>query len=110
LIVSFFSRRSKKTLSSQLEGGVFFLLILITVIFIFLAFFSLSYHNRNATNGYQLKVLREERAQVMKDIEELDMVIADLSAINQKKTEEEDEFLEEEQTGNRIIYLTGKKH
>lgn len=111
MIFSFFSHRSKKTLSDELEGGIFFLLILISFIFFFLTFFSLWYHNKNATNGYQLKVLREERADLMKNIEELDMVIADLSAINQKTAEDnQDDFLEEEQVGTRIIYLTGKKH
>ncbi len=105
----FFSKSSRKTLSSQMHSGTILLLISITLVFLFLSFFALSYHNKNATNGYQLKVLREEREKLMFEIETEEMKIADLSAINKKKTDENfEEEVEEKNYITKIIYLQGK--
>ena len=101
----------RRRLSDQFQGGEILLMFIITLVFLFLSIFTLFYHNKNATNGYKLKTLREERETLIFDIEILDRQIADVSAINTNSSENSDNENLSHSRGNKyrtkIIYLKG---
>jgi len=74
-------RNPHKRTSIQLQKGTVLIAITLTVLALILTFFSLRYHNQNATNGYQLKKTQEERSLLLFEIETLEMEIADLGAL-----------------------------
>ncbi len=101
---------SRKTLSSQFQSGTIVLMVIITLSFFVLSLFTLFYHNKNATIGYKLKVLRGEREKEMFQIEILDRQIADVSAINKIQDDDETrlDVFEKPEYSTKIIYLKGK--
>lgn len=100
----------RRRISDQFQGGEIILMTIITLVFLLLSIFTLFYHNKNATNGYKLKTLREERETLMFDIEIIDRQIADVSAINTEQDEEnfEDIFEKKRNYKTKTIYLKGK--
>ena len=86
-------------------------MVIITLVFFLLSIFTLFYHNKNATNGYKLKTLREERENLVFDIEILDRQIADVSAININSSENSDaeDFsdFKKKRYRTKIVYLKG---
>lgn len=74
-------RNSHKRTSIQLQKGTLLIAITLTGLALILTFFSLRYHNQNATNGYQLKQIQEQRSQLLFQIETLEMEIADLGSL-----------------------------
>ncbi len=103
-------QRKRKRISDQLQGGETILISIITVVFFILSTFTLFYHNKNATNGYKIKTLRENREEIMFAIEILDRQIADVSAINAyKSTDNAEEEIETTQSyKTKMIYLTSE--
>ena len=100
----------RRRISDQLQGGEMILMVIITLVFLILSIFTLFYHNKNATNGYKLKTLQEERESLMFDIEILNRQIADVSAINaHEKSDEEDDIdtFQKQKQRTKIIYLKG---
>ena len=103
--------KPRRRISDQFQGGEIVLMMIITFVFLLLSLFTLFYHNKNATNGYKLKTLQEARENILFEIEILDRQIADVSAINTKKDEDEStSFLdfEEKKHKTKIIYLKGR--
>ncbi len=74
-------RNPEKRTSIQLQKGTLLIAMTLTFLALILTFFSLRYHNQNATNGYQLKQIQEERSALLFEIETLEMEIADLGAL-----------------------------
>ena len=64
-----------------MQKGTALIAITLTILALILTFFFLRYHNQNATNGYQLKQIQEERSALLFEIETLEMEIADLGAL-----------------------------
>lgn len=71
----------KKTLSERIEVGITAVLFVMLVIICLLSLLFLSHSNRVATKGYQIKVLRDERASLLTQNEVLGMKIADLQSL-----------------------------
>lgn len=71
----------KKTLSERIEVGITAVLFIMLVIICLLSLLFLSHSNRVATKGYQIKILRDERASLLTQNEVLGMKIADLQSL-----------------------------
>lgn len=97
----------KTTLSFQMAHGVIVLSIIITLIFFLLSSFAVFYHNKNATNGYRLRMIQQERNQLVSQIETLEMQIANLSSLSGKE-EYTEEALEELSKKTKFIYLSSQ--
>lgn len=101
LIDFILSSGKKKSLSVEMNRGVFILIVLITLTFLGLSAFSVSYHNKNATNGYRLKQIEQEREILMRKIENLEMQIADESSLSSIDINMKMQYTEKP----RIIYV-----
>lgn len=95
---------TKKALSSQMAYGVIVLLTLITLIFFLLSSFAVFYHNKNATNGYKIGVIQQERQELVFQIETLEMQIADISSLSGKE-EYLPEAIDNKKQKTKFIYL-----
>lgn len=72
-------------IGDKLKQGVFMLCFLMVAVALGLTWFAIGYHNKNATNGYRLKKLQEQRSELVFQIETLEMEIADLGVLSKKK-------------------------
>lgn len=71
----------KKPLSHSIHVGANSLLFLLATLSALVTFLYLAHANRNATEGYSLKTLQEERRDLMIQNEVADMTIADLTSL-----------------------------
>lgn len=72
---------NKKPLSKQIELGVGAFLFISIACICLLSLLFLSHNNRVATKGYELRMLQETRAQLLREQEILSMQIADLQSL-----------------------------
>ncbi len=74
-------------LADKLKQGSVMISLLIIIVSLLLTWFAISYQNQNATNGYKIKKLQEKRSDLLFQIENLEMEIADLGSMKNKEEE-----------------------
>lgn len=71
----------RKTLSQQIEVGITAVLVVIGLVLSALSLSYLFYANKTATQDYHLRVLQEQRAELMTQSEVLEMQIANAESL-----------------------------
>lgn len=78
----------KKTLSQQIQIHVLYFLIVSSILLVILFLLFLNHTNKNATQGYNISIFSDKRAELAKDNEKLSMELADLQSLENLQSEE----------------------
>ncbi len=78
----------KNTLSRKVELGMNSLVVLIGIFVLIISFLYLAHANKNATKGYALKTLEQERQELVMENDKLDMRIAEVRSLGALRTPE----------------------